>query len=267
MRSVLLVDDQALFRKALASLLSDAGWEVVGEAANGNEAVELAHKLKPDLVLMDIRMPDMNGLEATRLIKGDDSNVNVVILTVSDEEDDLFEALKIGANGYMLKNVRPELLFELLEGVFLGEIAITPAVAVKILDEFFRRTRAVPAPEASPLTRREKDILQLVARGASNRGIAAALDIGEGTVKSHLHRILQKLHLPSRTQAVVWAMRGGIISLGHTRPSGGTPGQHTAPGRGCPQPGRSDFRACSTPRGKLETPLGMADMKGGRNGS
>ncbi len=212
MRRVLLVDDQALFRKALASLLSDAGWEVVGEAGNGNEAVELAYKLKPDLVLMDIRMPDMNGLEATRLIKEADNKVNVVILTVSDEEDDLFEALKIGANGYMLKNVRPELLFELLAGVFLGEIAITPAGAAKILDEFFRRTRAVPAPDASPHTRREKDILQLVAQGSSNRDISTTLSIAEGTVKNHLHNILEKLHLQSRAQAVARAIRDGIIS-------------------------------------------------------
>ncbi len=212
MRSVLLVDDQVLFRKALASLLSDAGWEVVGEAADGNEAVELAHELKPDLVLMDIRMPGMNGLEATRLIKEADDKTNVVILTVSDEEDDLFEALKIGANGYMLKNVRPELLFELLEGVFLGEIAITPAVAAKILAEFFRRTRSVPAPEASPLTRREKDILQLVAQGSSNRDISTTLSIAEGTVKNHLHNILEKLHLQSRAQAVARAIRDGIIS-------------------------------------------------------
>jgi len=212
MRSVLLVDDQALFRKALASLLSGAGWEIVGEAGDGSEAVAMAQKLKPDLVLMDIRMPGMDGLEATRLIKKGGEDIKVVILTVSDEEDDLFEALKIGANGYMLKNVRPELLFELLEGVFLGEIAITPAVAAKIMDEFFRRTRTVPAPTTSPLTRREKDILQLVAQGSSNRDIAEDLNIAEGTVKNHLHNILEKLHLQSRTQAVARAIRDGIIS-------------------------------------------------------
>lgn len=217
MKTVLLVDDQALFRKALASLLTGVGWQVVGEAATGSEAVEQVQKLKPDLVLMDIRMPGMNGLEATRTIKQSGNSAKVVMLTVSDEEDDLFEALKIGADGYMLKNVRPELMFELLQGVFLGEAAITPAVAVKILDEFFRRTRQAPAPAPSPLTHREKDILQLVAQGSSNRDISAALNIAEGTVKNHLHNILEKLHLKSRAQAVARAIRDGIISMDDIR--------------------------------------------------
>lgn len=207
MKKVLVVDDQVLFRKALASLLGSAGWEIVGEAANGAEAVEKTRELAPDLVLMDIRMPGVNGLEATRLIKAESPETKVVILTVSDEDEDLYQALRTGANGYLLKDTRPELLFELLQGVFLGEIALTPAIATRMLDEFLQLTERKRNAQSAGLTGREQEILELVVRGESNKGIAEALHIAEGTVKNHLHHILEKLHLRSRAQLVSRALR------------------------------------------------------------
>lgn len=211
---LLLVDDQVLFRKAIASLLNaNPNVEVVGEAENGREAVEKARELKPDLVLMDIRMPEMDGIQATRLIKAKMPEVRIVILTVSDEEEDLFEAIKSGAQGYLLKNLRPEVLFEFLEGVLRGEAAISPVLASKILDEFvkqFKKPRQVFQPDVE-LTEREKEVLRLVVRGASNKDIANALYISEGTVKNHLHNTLKKLHIRNRAQATAYALREGIV--------------------------------------------------------
>lgn len=210
---VLLVDDQLLFRKGLRALLDDQeDIEVVGEAADGLQALERARAAKPDVVLMDIHMPVCNGVEATRRIKLELPETKVVALTVSDEDDDLFEAIKSGAEGYLLKDLRPEELFDLLRGVMKGETPISPAVASKLLSEFRRRPRQDPSQTAGvDLTARELEVLQLVTEGMSNAEIAARLYIVEGTVKNHLHNILEKLHLENRVQAAAYAMREGLV--------------------------------------------------------
>lgn len=217
---VVAADDHALFRKGLVTLLSSsrAGIEVVGEANNGLEALELARELMPDIILMDITMPVCNGLEATRLIKAEMPYVKIIILTVSDAEQDLFQAIKVGAHGYLLKNLEPEDLIHHLKGVQKGEAAISPTVASKILAEFSRRMALEPGPEDA-LTRRERQVLQLVARGDTNRAIASALCITENTVKNHLGNILEKLHLQNRVQATAFALQHGLA----TKPSAPRP--------------------------------------------
>ncbi len=211
---VLLVDDQLLFRKGLRALLSsEEDFEVVAEAGDGQEAVDKVRVFNPDIVLMDIHMPGMDGIQATRLIKAEHPEVKVVILTVSDEEDDLFEAIKVGAEGYLLKNLRPEELAQMLRGVMSNEAPVSPAVASKLLGEFRRRPRRDEEPSPGQvLTPREQEILQLVAEGLSNAEIAARLYVVEGTVKNHLHNILEKLHLQNRVQAAAYALREGIAS-------------------------------------------------------
>jgi DNA-binding NarL/FixJ family response regulator len=212
---ILLVDDHILFREGIASLIaSRPDMEVVGQAMDGMEAVTKARELHPDLILMDIRMPRCDGLEATRLIKKQWPEARIVMLTVSEEDEDLFEAIKSGAQGYLLKNLRPAALFELIEGVSRGETPISPALATKILNELVQLTQRqapAPAPEMN-LTEREKQILQYVVQGSSNKEIASALCITEGTVKNHLHNILEKLHLHNRAQAAAYALREGLIA-------------------------------------------------------
>ncbi|MHB1005249.1 MAG: response regulator [Chloroflexota bacterium] len=210
---ILLVDDHVLFRKGLASLLASRGMEIAGEASNGMEGVERARQLAPDLILMDIRMPVVDGLGATRQIKRDLPEAKVIMLTVSDDDADLFEAIKAGANGYLLKNMDPNELFELLEGTVRGEAPISRVMASRILTEFANQTRrdACPPPMHTTLTPRETEVLQLVAEGTSNREIANTLCISENTVKNHLRNILEKLHLENRVQAVAYALRQGLI--------------------------------------------------------
>ncbi len=221
---VLLVDDQLLFRKGLSALLEDdKGFQVVGEAADGAQAVERARTLAPDVVLMDIHMPVCNGVDATRAIKTERPSTKVVILTVSDEDDDLFEAIKSGADGYLLKDLRPEELFDLLHGVVRGETPISPAVASKLLSEFRRRPWRDSTQSAGwDLTAREMEILRLVAAGMSNAEIAARLYIVEGTVKNHLHNILEKLHLENRVQAAAYAIRQGLVEPPREEPAAGS---------------------------------------------
>lgn len=211
---ILLVDDHVLFREGIASLVaSRPDMEVVGQAVDGAEALEKALALRPDLILMDIRMPNCDGLEATRRIKKEWPEARIVMLTISEEDEDLFEAIKAGAQGYLLKNLRPAALFELVQGVSKGEAPISPSLAAKILREFVQATQKAAPPGATEvnLTDREKHILQYVAQGSSNKEIATDLCITEGTVKNHLHNILEKLHLHNRAQAAAYALREGLI--------------------------------------------------------
>jgi two-component system, NarL family, nitrate/nitrite response regulator NarL len=211
---VLLVDDHALFRKGVASLLTALDdMEVVGEAASGKEALAKAKELTPDLVLMDIKMPDGSGLEATQRIKEAVPEAKIVMLTVSGEDGDLFRAIKSGAHGYLLKDIDPEELIKMLRGVHRGEAPISHLSAARILEEFARlaENETWTAGSEEVLTLREREVLELVAEGATNKEIADRLFIAENTVKNHLRNILTKLHLHSRVEAVAYALRSGLI--------------------------------------------------------
>lgn len=210
---VLLADDHPLFRDGLATLLRARGMDVVGEASNGLEAVEKARALKPDLILMDVNMPQMSGLEATRIVKTERPETKIVILTVSDDDENLFEAIKSGAQGYLLKSLQSQAFFDLLNGVAQGEAPISRGLATKILGEFARHLQQDEAQAANKedLTDREKEVLRLVAEGATNRDIAGKLNVTENTVKYHLKNILEKLHLRNRAQAVAYAMQTGLL--------------------------------------------------------
>jgi len=210
---VVLADDHHLFRDGVASLLEAWGHQVVGQAAEGAEAVELVDRLLPELVLMDVRMPGLSGIVATQRIKLDHPQVHIVMLTVSEDEDDLFAAIKAGAQGYLLKNLESAQLRGMLEAVSRGEAAITSATAARILEEFARSDRAIeqaPAPEH--LTDREMDVLRLVTEGLRNKEIAARLGISENTAKFHLRNILEKLQVQSRTELAARAVREGLVT-------------------------------------------------------
>ena len=211
---VLLVDDHALFRKGVASALGlQRDIEVVGEASNGQEALTKARELMPDVILMDISMPGMDGLEATRRIKAEVPHVRIIILTVAEEDKSLFEAIKSGAHGYLLKTIEPRPLFETLRGVFRGEAPISRVTASKILGEFARQGQRATPEEASPVGRlspRELEILELLTKGATNKEIAATLGISNHTVKNHLQNIMEKLHIQNRVQAVAYALQTGL---------------------------------------------------------
>ncbi len=209
---VLLVDDHALVRNGIASLLMASNIDVVGEASDGLEALEKARQLKPDIILMDIKMPRCNGLEATRLIKAEMPEIKIIILTVSDDDEDLFEAIKSGAEGYLLKNIRAEEFFALLSGVVRGEAAISSLLATKIIEEFARQTarEIEPPPSENEPTESETDVLRLVATGALNKEIASTLNITENTVKYHLRNIMEKLHLRNRAQVAAYAVSKGL---------------------------------------------------------
>ena len=211
---VLLADDHVLFRRGLAALLAGRDdLDVVGEAGDGHEALEKSLELLPDVVLMDIQMPLCEGIRATSLIRERVPSTRVLVLTVSDEDAHLFEAIKAGAHGYLLKNVHPETLVQGVLGVVKGEAPISGAVAARLLREFSTtRIDTVASAPDSGLSQREKEILTLVAGGASNRQIAAQLVITEGTVKNHLHNILAKLHLRNRAEAAAYAVRQGLAS-------------------------------------------------------
>ena len=210
---VLLADDHALFRAGIASLLKAWEMEVVGQAGDGIEAIELTRRLKPELVLMDVGMAPCNGLEATRVIKTELPDVKVIIVTVSEDDQDLFEAVKSGAEGYLLKGMSEKELSSTLEKISAGEPALSPALAAKILDEFARMAREgtgkPPGPE-DELTDREREVLRLVADGATNREIGSKLFISENTVSFHMKNILAKLHLKNRAQAAAFAIRAGL---------------------------------------------------------
>ena len=214
MLRILLVDDHVLFRKGVAALLSNRqNIQIVGEAGDGLEAIKVARGKLPDIILMDIEMPNCNGLEATRRIKREMPHVTIIILTVSDDDHNLFEAIKIGAQGYLLKDLDPHQLYNMLESIALGEAPLSGVIAAKILKEFsqpqLKSPKAIEIVE--DLTTREIDILELVVEGMTNKEIAAALNISENTAKIHLRNILEKLHLQNRIQAAVYAVREGLV--------------------------------------------------------
>ena len=212
---VLVVDDHALFRKGVASLINPLDdMEVVGEAGDGQTALEKAKELMPDLILMDIQMPGWDGLETTRRIKAEMPYVKIVMLTISGDDRHLFEAIKSGAQGYLLKGIEPEELIKLLRGICRGEAPISNLSAAKILEEFSRMAEReiwIPGPKEI-LTPREREVLKLVAEGATNSEIATQLFIAVNTVKNHLSNILAKLHMQSRVQAAAYAVRESLIS-------------------------------------------------------
>jgi DNA-binding NarL/FixJ family response regulator len=212
---VLLADDHALFREGVASIIAaQPDFEVVGQASDGLEAQVKAQKLVPDLILMDVSMPGCDGLEATRRIKQKLPAVTIVMLTVRDDEDKLFEAIKNGAQGYLLKDIQAQDMLEMLRGAVQGEAAITPTLASCMLEEFRRLSReaqGAPEEEIGSLTYREQEVLSLVAEGASDREIAEALKVSLHTVKSHMRNILAKLHVNSRHEAVRYARHKGLM--------------------------------------------------------
>jgi DNA-binding NarL/FixJ family response regulator len=211
---ILIADDHALFRDSLASLLTAQDHQVVGQASNGRQAVELTMRLKPDLVLMDLGMPELDGLEATRLICADAPGIKVVILTGTDDDDKLFEAIKSGAQGYLLKNLDAEEFFELLERVAAGEPGLTPALARKLLHEFARPSKADRSEDPDALTEREREVLELLVQGVTtNRKLSKTLGVSENTVKFHVRNILDKLHLNNRAQVVSFALRNRLVTM------------------------------------------------------
>jgi DNA-binding NarL/FixJ family response regulator len=209
---VLIADDHTVVRDGLAAVLARRpDITVVGEASNGVEAVEKAAQLHPDVILMDLRMPEMDGAEAMRRIRERDPDVRFLVLTTFDNDEYIFEAIQAGAKGYLLKDASREDLFRAVVAVYRGESLIQPAVASRVLDRFVELSqRTVPG---ETLSEREIEVLRLMARGAANKEIAAALFISESTVKTHIANIFQKLDVNDRTEAVTTALQKGIIRL------------------------------------------------------
>jgi len=212
---VLLVDDHQLFREGLVSILSSQpDFEVIGEAGDGLEAQVKARRLKPDLILMDVSMPGCDGLEATLHIKQEMPSVTIVMLTVRDEDEKLFQAIRHGAQGYLLKSIRSKEMLDLLRGAVHGEAAITPQLGGRMLEEFRRINHGDNRSEAGKdetLTPREQEILGLVAAGATNIEISQKLNLSIHTVKTHMRKILAKLHMEHRYDAASYARREGLI--------------------------------------------------------
>lgn len=221
---VLLVDDQTLIRQGIRVLLEiEADIEVIGQASNGREAIQQVENLHPDVVLMDVRMPEMDGVEATRQITARFPNIGVIILTTFEDDETVFEGLKAGARGYLLKDISSEEMAEAVRKVAAGGALIQPSITRKVLAEFSRLATVIqekPAPKTSipahllpePLTERELDVLRALASGLSNREIAEHLVITEGTVKNHVSNLIAKLEVRDRTQAVLKAQELGLIS-------------------------------------------------------
>ncbi|MDD9784482.1 response regulator transcription factor [Priestia megaterium] len=208
---ILIVDDHAHAREGIRDILEEyEDFIIVGEGTNGQEAMELTEKLMPDIVLMDIGMPVMNGLEATKQIKLQFPYVKIVVITVSDDITDLFDALKKGAQGYLLKNLQSEVWYDYLRAFALDEVPMSKEIAFQILKEFPHET-SITKPD-TPLSARELEVLRLVAKGLSNRDISAQLFISEHTVKSHLKNILSKLHLENRVQLTSYAFQNGLMN-------------------------------------------------------
>ncbi len=208
---ILIADDHALFRDGLRSLLTAQGHEVIAEAKNGREAVTLALQLAPDMVLMDLSMPEVDGLAATKLISAEMPGVKVVILTASESDATLFEAIKSGAQGYLIKNLEADDFFALLDRVSNGEPAFTPTLARRLLVEFAKPAETPAKTSEDALTAREREVLELMVEGVvSNRKLAKRLDLSENTVKFHVRNILDKLRLHNRAEVVGYALRKRI---------------------------------------------------------
>lgn len=217
---VLLVDDHTLFRRGIANLLASQPYiTVVGEASDGWEALEKARESTPDLILLDLRMPGLDGQKVIQRLKDIVPSSRIIVLTISENEEDLLEAIREGANGYLLKDLTPEELFQAIKRTFQGEPVISPRMASKMLTEFSRRLSGSEAQPLRQLTSREKEILLLLAEGARNKEISARLHISGSTVRNHIHHIIGKLHVQNRVQAAllargqapqgVGAMKGG----------------------------------------------------------
>jgi DNA-binding NarL/FixJ family response regulator len=214
---VLIADDQALVRGGFRMILdAQKDMEVVAEAGDGREAVERTREFEPDVVLMDIRMPELDGLEATRRLLTGDGRSRVLILTTFGADEYVYEAMKAGASGFLLKDVRPEQLAEAVRVVAAGDALLAPAITRRLVEQFVRRPPpgARKPPELAELTEREVDVLILVARGLSNAEIASSLVLTEATVKTHVTHILSKLKLRDRVQAVVLAYESGLVQPG-----------------------------------------------------
>ena len=207
---ILVADDHSLFRDGLVSLLEAAGFEVVGQVGDGAAAVEAALRLRPDAVLMDITMPGLNGLEALRQIQAEWPEAQVVILTASDDETSLFEAVQAGARGYLLKNLNADEFVGMLNGLARGEAAMTRQTTARLLAGLSHLSHAHP-PSPEVLTSREIELLELMVKGLSNKEIAQAMSLSENTVKYHVKHILQKLGVQNRTEAAVQAVRIGLL--------------------------------------------------------
>lgn len=212
---VMVVDDHALFRRGIVTVLaSEKNIKIMGEAADGLEAIEKAEKLAPDVILMDLNMPRCSGLEATQVLHTKMPQVNILVLTVSDNEADLFAAVKFGATGYILKNTEPEELIQAVLHIAQGGVIMSPVMATKLLSEFKDLDTGLEKKpikeEKANLSPREEEVLHLVSQGATNKGIADSLFISENTVKTHLRNIMDKLHLANRSQAAAYAVKRGL---------------------------------------------------------
>lgn len=213
--TVLIADDQALVRAGFRMILdAETDLEVIGEASSGSEAIDEVHRLHPSIVLMDVRMPELDGIEATRRLMAEDGRTKVVMLTTFDMDEYVYEALRAGASGFLLKDVPPEQLVDGIRAVASGEALLAPSITRRVIEEFVRRPpRSVPpsSPQLAELTERELEVLRQVARGLSNAEIAKELFVSDTTVKTHVSRILMKLELRDRVQAVVFAYESGLV--------------------------------------------------------
>ena len=232
---VLIADDQQLVRSGFAMILStDSEIEVVAEATNGDEAVKLAIALAPEIVLMDIQMPGLNGIEATRRIVGDarTAGTRVLILTTFDLDEYVYDALRAGAAGFLLKDIPPEQLVMAVRTAHNGDALLAPSVTRRLIEEFTQARQPAPAADTQldQLSPRETEVFNLLARGLTNHEIAAELIVGENTVKTHVARILTKLSLRDRVQAVVLAYEAGIVTPGGADAQSGEPAPRNAPG-------------------------------------
>ena len=209
---ILIADDHPVVREGLITMISrEEDFEVIGEAKDGVEVVGKARELKPDIILMDLRMPEMDGVEAIREISSFDTNIRFIILTTYSDDEYIFRGIEVGARAYLLKDAPREDLFRAIRAVYCGESLIQPVVATKVLDRFAEMSRQVQGPET--LSEREIEVLKLIAKGAANKEIAVQLNITNSTVKTHITSIFQKLNTTDRTEAVTQAIKRGIIHI------------------------------------------------------